>query len=145
MTCFHSASKATPQLGQEKLPISLSGALLVTYFCSPCLFAPWHLGFRGSEEKHVVSHFSMRVTEKGEKFTLKAHAARVWFGDRIKSITILLNINGQGADFRKKFQAEVSNCHDCQVLRSKMPLIPTGLKALLIFLRDISTLERVST
>lgn len=79
-----------------------------------------------------------------KKFTLKARAARVRFGDRIKSITTLLNINGQGADFINKFQAEVSNCHGCKVLKGKMPLIPGGLKALLIFLRGISILKSVS-
>lgn len=57
------------------------------------------------------------------------------YGGESKNINILLNIKGQGADFGKEFQREVSNCHDCQVLRGKMPLIPGGLKALLIFLR----------
>lgn len=65
-------------------------------------------------------------------------------GAESKNFNILLNINGQRADFSKKFRGEVSNCHDCQVLRGKMPLIPHGLKELLIFLRDISILERVS-
>lgn len=143
MTGFPRASKATPQLGQEKLPISLSGALLVTYFCSPYVFGTSAPRFLRLWRAACCGSF-LHGGNWGRKFTLKAHVARVWFGDRMKSITILLNINGQGADFSKKFQAEVSNCHGCQVLRVKMPLIPSGLKALLIFLRDISTLERVS-
>lgn len=65
-------------------------------------------------------------------------------GAEFKNINILLNINCQGAFFGKEFQGEVSNDNHCQVLRGKMPLIPSRLKALLIFLRDISTLERGS-
>lgn len=65
-------------------------------------------------------------------------------GAKSQNINILLNINGQRADFAKTFQGEVSNCHDCHLLRGKVSLIPSGLKALLVFLRDISNLERLS-
>lgn len=66
-------------------------------------------------------------------------------GAEFKNINILLNINCQGAYFGKDFQGEVLNGTHCRILRGKMPLIPSRLKALLIFLRDISALERAST
>lgn len=83
------------------------------------------------------------VIEEGSLLS-KAMQRGYDLGAEFNYVNILLNINGQGADFGKEFQGEVSNCHDCQVLRGKMPLIPSGLKALPIFLRDISTLERIS-
>lgn len=71
------------------------------------------------------------------KLTLKKDAES-------KNINILLNINGQGADLNKKFVGELSNFSYCQVVRGKMPLIPSRVKALLILLQNISILERVS-
>lgn len=90
-----------------------------------------------------MDHFSVGVIEEGSLLSKKMQQ-RYDLGIEPKNINILLNINGQGADLNKKFVGELSNYSDCQVVRGKMPLIPSRVKALLILLWDISILERVS-
>lgn len=90
-----------------------------------------------------MGHLSVGIAGEGS-FLPKDMQPEYDFTVESKNINNSLNINDQGADFSKKFPGEVSNCCNCQVLRGKMPLIPSGLKILLVFLKDISILERVS-
>lgn len=120
------------------------------YLCSFCLVLhPSTIGFPGfdgvfPEEQHIVDHGRRKFIVEGSLLS-KDMQRGYDLGAEFKNINILLNINCQGAFFGKEFQGGVSDSNHCQVLRGKMPLIPSRLKALLIFLRDISTLERGST